>query len=752
MNGKAMQGNFQATDQAGQVILFNQARETSAHPTPFLDNLDHLQALEHEAKLILALASLRRCSQAGHRENDSWGEYRQLFPFLPPGTTLTQVEALLAAVSAENRLREEHSQHLGQALNFCGFCIEHRLEPFERTALLLLLMNFTAPGFADTFGKCEFETGRCSGGMEIGSILGIICNSFREQLEARRYFSVAGTLMKDEILVLLGHVGETDNILNETVYLHERIARYIVGDNNQYSSAFRYIRREKCFVSMDQVILPGNLKDETVTLIDRYLTGRDSGALGVLDQFFGYGTALVLMFHGPSGTGKTMLARAIAARCDRELISLCASDMNEIPMCDDDILAALFREASLQNSIVLLDECDDLFLNNSPASRGLLIEIEKARCVVILATNKPVDLDPALERRITRKISFQLPGAELRHEMWRSLMPSSVRLAADVDLVDLAERFHFSGGLIKNAIMMAIGLSPPEGDGTSPLVSKSALEQGASLQSEQLTDLTGVCKVYSPQQSIGSLPILPRQKEELSNMAPAWQRLRAQGLGLNILVTSSNIQAGIDLSEALAAACKLKVRSFDLGWVLSRAESSQVIHPVTQKKISPLQYAFSCVPGDASLTLFIDYDGDVATVIEEKLDPTKNFQAVLLKELFGYLREHIGLLCLVTRRPKHGTPPFEFNLGFDLEYPSSELQISLWKERLSDEGVTAGKLQDLVTRFPMHVADIDYYSRQAAIQTIIRGGAGKPDLAGVLEVIGRYRQNTEVPLLFGGRV
>ena len=148
MNGKAMQGNFQATDQAGQVILFNQARETSAHPTPFLDNLDHLQALEHEAKLILALASLRRCSQAGHRENDSWGEYRQLFPFLPPGTTLTQVEALLAAVSAENRLREEHSQHLGQALNFCGFCIEHRLEPFERTALLLLLMNFTAPGFA----------------------------------------------------------------------------------------------------------------------------------------------------------------------------------------------------------------------------------------------------------------------------------------------------------------------------------------------------------------------------------------------------------------------------------------------------------------------------------------------------------------------------------------------------------------------------------------------------------------------------
>ena len=134
----------------------------------------------------------------------------------------------------------------------------------------------------------------------------------------------------------------------------------------------------------------------------------------------GYGTALVLMFHGPSGTGKTMLAKAPAARCGRELISLCASDLSEIPMCDDEVMAELFREASLQNSIVLLDECDDLFLNNSPASRALLIEIEKARCVVILATNKPVDLDPAMERRITRKISFPLPGAQLRQEMWQA--------------------------------------------------------------------------------------------------------------------------------------------------------------------------------------------------------------------------------------------------------------------------------------------------------------------------------------------
>jgi len=751
MNGTSQQVNCQPSAQAGQVISFNPAREGAPAPEPFLDNLDHLQALELEAKLFLALASLRRCQQKGAQAEDPWKEQRQFFPFLPPGATAQQVEGLRAAACAENRRREAESQRLGLPLNFCRFCAERALEPFERDALLLLLMNFTAPAFAATFNRCGLETGRFSSGMTIGSILGVICGSFREQLEARRYFSVAGTLMKEEILVMLGHVGETDNILNESVYLHERIARFIVGDNNQYSTAFRYIRRERCAVSLEQVVLPGALKEEAVTLVDRYLCGRESGALSELDRFFGYGTALVFMFHGPSGTGKTMLAKALAARCGRELISLCASNLSEIPMSDDDILAELFREASLQNAIVLLDECDDLFLNNSPASRGLLIEIEKARCVVILATNKPVDLDPALERRITRRIAFPLPGPHLRREIWRALLPAGVRLAADVDLAELAERFNFSGALIKNAVMMALSLSPPEADGTRPLLNQGALERAAAQQSEQLSDLTGVCRVYAPQQSVALLPILPRQQEELRNAAPAWRRLRAEGLGLNVLVTTSNIQTGIELCEALAAECRLKVRSFDLSQVLSRNESDKVVHPVTQKLVTPLQYAFSSGPGEASMTLFVDYEGDVASAVEGALDPEKNYQAVLLKELFGQLRGQLGLLCLVTRRPLHGAPPFEFNLRFDLQFPARELQAALWRERLSGEGASPEGLLELATRFPMHTADIDYYSRQAAIQTIIRGGTGKPALAAVLEEIGRYRQTADLPLLFGGR-
>jgi SpoVK/Ycf46/Vps4 family AAA+-type ATPase len=63
-----------------------------------------------------------------------------------------------------------------------------------------------------------------------------------------------------------------------------------------------------------------------------------------------------------------------------------------------------------------------------------MIEIEKAKCVVILATNKPIVMDPAMERRFAVKVYFHLPDADLRYKLWQALLPKFVTLAPDVDL------------------------------------------------------------------------------------------------------------------------------------------------------------------------------------------------------------------------------------------------------------------------------------------------------------------------------
>lgn len=119
----------------------------------------------------------------------------------------------------------------------------------------------------------------------------------------------------------------------------------------------------------------------------------------------------------------------------------------------------VFKEARLTHSIVFFDECDHLFKSDTYDSRILLIEIEKADSITILATNRTLKLDPALDRRIQRKVRLDLPGATERERIWGSLMPQGVRLDPDVDFGTLARKFHFSEGLIKNALLAAIEIS-----------------------------------------------------------------------------------------------------------------------------------------------------------------------------------------------------------------------------------------------------------------------------------------------------
>lgn len=84
----------------------------------------------------------------------------------------------------------------------------------------------------------------------------------------------------------------------------------------------------------------------------------------------------------------------------------------------------------------------------------LLQEIERFEGVCILATNREITLDSALERRITVKVRFDRPDSVLRERIWRKLLPHQLPLGPDVDLGTLG-REDLSGGEIKNVILNA---------------------------------------------------------------------------------------------------------------------------------------------------------------------------------------------------------------------------------------------------------------------------------------------------------
>jgi SpoVK/Ycf46/Vps4 family AAA+-type ATPase len=181
------------------------------------------------------------------------------------------------------------------------------------------------------------------------------------------------------------------------------------------------------------------------------------------------GLALAFNFAGPSGTGKTICAEAIAHSLGRRLLLVRYAELESLWMGETPKnVAAIFRTAREEGAVLLFDEADAIASRRSTSvDHGfqresntvvsvLLQELEWYNGVVIFATNLAANFDPAFERRIRTHVLFEMPGVDEREQIWRVQMhPTRTPLAADVDFRALAERFEASGGDIRNAVLKA---------------------------------------------------------------------------------------------------------------------------------------------------------------------------------------------------------------------------------------------------------------------------------------------------------
>jgi len=177
----------------------------------------------------------------------------------------------------------------------------------------------------------------------------------------------------------------------------------------------------------------------------------------------GYGHTPVLLFSGPSGTGKTMLAEALAGELGRGLKRLGGPDLRRSYYGESEAL--IRREFRQPGSwLLFLDEVDGFLKQrgSGPSAHHddrlanvLLEELERTPHVVVLATNFADALDAALARRVLFHLTFEEPGPAERAALWRLHLPPAVAGADDVDCDRLA-RLALNGGAIKNASHRAI--------------------------------------------------------------------------------------------------------------------------------------------------------------------------------------------------------------------------------------------------------------------------------------------------------
>ena len=178
-----------------------------------------------------------------------------------------------------------------------------------------------------------------------------------------------------------------------------------------------------------------------------------------------------LLLMGAPGTGKTLLARAIAGEAGVPFFSISGSDFVEMFVgVGASRVRSVFQQAKKQTpSIIFMDEIDAVGRQRGAGLGGghdereqtlnqLLVEMDgfdpKTNIIVIAATNRPDILDPALLRpgRFDRQVVLDKPDLKGREEILK-IHAKNKPLAADVDLKVVARRTPgFTGADLENLL------------------------------------------------------------------------------------------------------------------------------------------------------------------------------------------------------------------------------------------------------------------------------------------------------------
>lgn len=351
------------------------------------------------------------------------------------------------------------------------------LVPEERIVLILALAPYIKPEILD----------------------GLFC---RNEITNANYTQLGGTTSKNSsaflptgetAIFLCGGLNLTTKLAlqslfdaNQTLYRHNLVKLQAVPEGEPPLSG-RIIPTEEClqYVFTGRKFKPTYNSNFPAQLLKTQLTWNDLvlpydtlASLNELDAWLGHHLELAkipnlskkfkrgyrALFHGPSGTGKTLTASLLGKRYSREVYHIDLSMMVSKYIGETEKnLKNVFDTAENKGWILFFDEADALFGKRTATQSSndryanqeisyLLQRIEDYPGLIVLASNLKTNMDKAFLRRFQSVVYFPLPGVEERFLLWKKAFEDELNLEKSIDLKQIAKEFEITGATIGNVL------------------------------------------------------------------------------------------------------------------------------------------------------------------------------------------------------------------------------------------------------------------------------------------------------------
>ncbi|MGO9567544.1 MAG: CDC48 family AAA ATPase [Desulfomonilaceae bacterium] len=308
----------------------------------------------------------------------------------------------------------------------------------------------------------------------VGADLEALCKE-AGMVALRRYLSLDGENHLESILATAGQ-------------LHIRMQDFLAALREIEPTATREFYTERSTVKWDHVGGLSNIKQTLISIVNWPTKYPDLFAAGKVFPPRG------ILFSGPSGTGKTLMAKALAGETGINFISISGPILFSKWLGESEkALHKIFKKAKQSAPCILFfDEIDALVPNRcSGSNEGATDRVasqffseldnlsDHSQVIVLGATNREDLLDPAMMRagRLDYVLQFPVPDENGRLEMFQ-VHTRERPLSRDVNMMELAKSTEGMVGsqiafICKNAAMMAISElidSPEEKSPTELLI------------------------------------------------------------------------------------------------------------------------------------------------------------------------------------------------------------------------------------------------------------------------------------------